>query len=366
MIPQSHLIKQVFLILVTLLVPLHLKAQTNCQPSSDKMTQLFIDSLKALPESKTKLLFLPFQDTSRLLAPEETLSKAFVISGYDLISPFAAIYHPYVSFQATQRLTQEQLFETEQGQKIGKEIGSTHVVMGQFQKHQENSIRVFIKIIDVSSGKALGPPLEFITQESDRFFSVMGDISQTILQLTSTKKISANLFQTYLSTSPSFAAFRYYIKGLEKSDEYNLVDLEVAKAWFEKAAAISYGYSDAQAEKKRVLWMLSLYNRQMGKDISLLMTELRQETVVVSDSHKKFEGASKITHNRWEKAADLFLKSMHSTDTQALILLSQASSLTPEDSLIHYEQARRTKQLGKAYEAFLNQAREINSCVQSL
>ncbi|EKD42008.1 MAG: hypothetical protein ACD_73C00392G0001 [uncultured bacterium] len=374
MIPYIPTFKQAFFTLILTLSFFRLvgvKAQPICQtpPSTETMNQMFMDSLKKTPlENKTRLLVLPFQDGSQLLSADTALSKTFVFSLYDLISPLpqAALYHPYVAFNTTQTLSNGDLFDENKTVVLAKDLKATHLVLGMFQKNQGNFIRLFIKIIDISTGKPMGAPLEFTLTETDRFFSIMGDVSQTILSVTTGKKPQKNLFTHYLSRSPSFEAYRFYVKGMEKATGYNPVDLQVAVAWLEKAAALSYGFMDAYAEKKRVLWMSTVYNKQMYKDVSLLLADANALNIPINESQKKSGLNSKLTYDRWKKASELASGSTVTDPKQAVNLLTMAVALTPEDGLIQYELAQRLKQIGNQNSDAAKQASALNPCLKQL
>lgn len=364
---QQEILTAIFLALfIICLLPLKAQAQNICQtpPHSNQLNQLFVESLTKIPQkSKTRLLILPFEDGSQLSSPDSALSKAFAVSLYDLLSLIGQIglFHPTISMNMTK--DSQSLFNETQYVTEAKNLNATHMVVGLFQK-QDINLRLFIKIIDVNSGKQIDSTREYALLENDRFFSIMADVATDILRITAGTKVNSSLFADYLIKSPSFEAYRYYIKGIEKSFSYDPVLLEVAKAWFEKAVMLSYNFSDALLEKKRVLWMLSLYQRQMRKDVSLLLAEANSVSSKPITIGKGL--ASKLTAKRWEQAFKLANEASYATPQKAISLLNEAIQLTPEDSWLYYEYASRLKQAGKPFNDALGKASQINSCIPTL
>ena len=332
-------------------------------PSVAQMDQAFLQSLEEFPpKTKAKLLILPFEDGSQLLTPDTTLANAFLISLYDLLTRNSEIgvFHPSLALNLATQQANPHPFDEAASLNLAKEKKATHLILGLFQKTQKGLIRIFIKVVEVESGKVMGAPLEFELPETDRFFSIMSDAAKSLLQITTGKNSLKKSFKNYLAATPSFEAFRYYVKGMENSLSYDPINLEIAKAWFEKALALSYQFDEALSEKKRVLWMLSLYNRQMGKDVSLILAQAKADTLSHSISK------TRLSPERWERAMQLAVQSQWLSPHQALSLLKQAANFTPEDGILLKELARRLKETGSENNEVLQKAIGLNPCLSNL
>lgn len=240
------------------------------------MSQQYIGLLKdSIKDQKIRVALFPFQDGS-LMDNDPVLSNGFAVILYNILEKIdrMGVYHPFVVFDSlkSQSIVQEEYFSDEKIIPSAATLGATHAVYGMFQK-QGFQIRFFLKVVDVTNSKNIGGTQEFMTDQSNRFFSVATEAARAILKTIGGIKPSEEALKTFEKTSPTFESFRFYVKGMEKSAFYNEVDLGIAKAWFEKSSALSYSFKPAYEEKARTLFMMALLGKQMGKDTSLLWAE---------------------------------------------------------------------------------------------
>ena len=225
-----------------------------------------------------RLAVFPFQDGS-LGEVDPTLEKAFALVFYDILhsQPKIGVYHPFLVFNtiASQGLSSADTFADDRVIAAAGELGATHVIYGMFQK-KGTLLRTFVKVADMKTRQPAGQMMEFAAEQSDRFFSVATDTAEAVLKTIRKQGMNKASLKKFLEESPSFEAFRYYVKGMEKSHAFQEVNLGVAKVWFEKAAIASYTFQTAYEEMARTLFMLALMQKQTGKDFVLLMNEGHQ------------------------------------------------------------------------------------------
>lgn len=252
-------------------------AEETCSPESmDSALGNFLKSQTAGRE--IRLAFLPFQDGS-LGERDPTLEKAFPLAFYEILrsQPKIGVIHPLLVFNAVSvsGLTSADLFTDDRAVSAASGLGATHVVFGMFQK-KGALLRYFVKIASSESKQTLGQVTEYAAEQSDRFFAVAADTAQNVLKTIGRKGVDSVALKKFLERSPSFEAFRYHVKGMEKSSAFREVDLQVAKVWFEKAAMASYTFKTAYEETARTLLMLALMQKQTGKNFVLLTSEAHQ------------------------------------------------------------------------------------------
>lgn len=225
-----------------------------------------------------RLAIFPFQDGS-VSGVDPTLEKGFAIVLYDILrtQPKIGLFHPFLVFNivASQGITSADYFTDDRMVGAGGSLGATHVVYGMFQK-KGNLLRYFVKVADVKAKQLEEPVMEFAAEQGDRFFPVAADAANAILKGIGRKGIDAGTLKKFLEKSPSFEAFRYYVKGMEKSATFREVDLGVAKVWFEKATIASYTFQTAYEEMARTSFMLALIDKAGGKDPTLTIVEGNQ------------------------------------------------------------------------------------------
>ncbi|MDP3762664.1 MAG: hypothetical protein Q8Q97_01145, partial [bacterium] len=249
-------------------------------------------------------------------------------------------------------------FDDELIAATAKELGATHAVYGMVQSRDQNQIRYFVKVADLGKKIILSPVLEYTSEQGNRFFSIGADTISDILRNIGGKKTKGKSFKGRFEPGPSYEAFRYHLKGMEKGCAYNLTDLAVAKIWFDKATSLSYNFTWAFAEKMRVLHMSALLQRQIGKDFSLLLEEVREAASRSGGDADRISG-------RWQEGLAAFHGGAsylnNNNAREALTLLTKAVSLLPEDGLAHYYLSQAG---GTASGSELTLARELNRCIQ--
>lgn len=249
-------------------------AQQPCT-QTEAMNKSFLAQLAAPAGKGTKIAFFPLQDGSQADV-DPTLGEAFPFFFHSLLASLGgfAVIHPYLVLNAIEvrGLSNDALFDDDIIAAMAKELGATYAVYGMFQRRPGGHIRTFLKIADLVHGKILGPVIEFETEEGNRFFSVGTDAAKKIIGVTAGKKISPKV------PAYDFEAFRYYVKGMDKSRKYQEPDLTISRVWFEKAYSLSYSFTEALAQKARALLMSAFLAQKNGKDVSLEMAELRDVT----------------------------------------------------------------------------------------
>ncbi len=363
---------------------LQAEAQVLCStpPPAAEMDALFYQALKdQIKSQKIRIAIFPFQDGSQL-PPDPILEKGFGIALIDLLSSVekVGVYSPLVIMNTvnTQGLTSADFFSSDKIAAAALALGATHAVSGMFQR-QGSSLRFFIKILDVSNGKMVGPSgaspsgaspiLEFMSEQSERFFTVNTDVAKEVLGAIGKEKIDPKFLGQYVRQAPSFEAFRYYLKGMERSTSYQEVDLGIAKVWFEKATTLSYDFYKAYEEKARVLYMTALIRKQMGEDSSLLLQDaeralrLANFTIGIPNKKKPGEiGARQSTLRWWIENFILGNGTglMNSNKVQeAVTEIKNAVQLVPEDGIAHSYLAKALS--GAAEETVL--AKKLNPCL---
>jgi len=348
-----------------------------CPPSAAEMSRLYQEYLvKSEETQEIRLAFFPFQDGS-VSEMDPTLQDAFPIALYNFFTSVEKVgdLHPFavMNVLAAQPLSNSDLFDESRIIAVASTVKATHAVIGMFQK-QGDQLRYFIKVVDVSNGKVIDTVKEFQAQLSDRFFSAMGDTAEEIGKTLGVKFPKSQIRTTELAT-PTFEAFRYYVKGMQKSRTYNEVDLGIAKVWFEKSSTISYDYKPALEDLIRVLAMQGLWNKQMGKDSSIIWAEAETvnqrlgATPMAADKNKKGVITLPAGYKRWLRANQLFIEGIGNAQSNqvgpAVSSFEQLVQLTPEDGVAH-------KILGDIYSKIGNGkasqeqalAGQIGSCVQ--
>ncbi|OGP10233.1 MAG: hypothetical protein A2048_01760 [Deltaproteobacteria bacterium GWA2_45_12] len=338
-------------------------------PPSLVMDEQMIGWLKTqTKKSKTRIALFPFEDRSQI-EPDLALGSGFAIVLYDFLKKTneTGIYHPFVMLHSTRsnNLTNADLFDDEKILQAASSIEASHAVLGLFQRQPDGTLRYFIKIMEVASKKQLGTTIEEFTDQGDRFFASIGEASSQILKTISGSKISTDFLRNSVAKSPSYEAYRYYLKGMLESSSYNATRLEVAKAWFEKATSLSYGFKSAFHEKARTLFMLAIIQKIMGQDSSASIGEaafLLKEYPLESEKKTKNGEvlSSSIGTERWLKSHLAFVSGMNlvkaNQQGQAQKELGIAISLVPEDGLAQLALSR----LGKTGDA--NLVSQLNPC----
>lgn len=307
---------------------------------------------------KIRVAIFPFEDRS-LIGQDATLEKGFAIALYDLLKGTNSLYHPYSVFEAARAagLNPSDYFSDVKILTAASRLGATHVVYGLFQKQEGNQIRYFIKIAAVGQKKS--PRIhEFAAELSDRFFSVARDAALVIAGEIGQK----NAKLPAVSDDPGFETFRYYLKGMEKADSYNPVDLQVARVWFEKATTLSYGFRNGFLETARTLLMEALTLKESGKDFSLQQSQ-GAELLARWGLGRPTKTLFALNPYRWTLGHEAFVTGMsffrNSQIKMAEKYFKQAATLVPEDGLAHYYLAKILK--GQNGEHRL--ARQLNNCL---
>lgn len=350
--------------------------QCSTPPPSQALDQAFYTDLsQSVSKREVRIAIFPFYDGTQI-SKDETLQNGFAIAIYDFLRYISniGVYHPFVVFNVMKQhsLTAENYFSEDSIIPIAKQINATHAVIGMFQNLPENRIRYFIKIVDVQSGKRVGKVLEYLTEKTDRFFSVTSDATRDVLQTLTGKKTKSSIFKSYLMSAPSFESFRYYIKGMQRSHSYNETNLNVAQVWFQKSYNLSYSFKEVYNEIARLHFMIALIQKQQGKDFSISLEKARQalaNSSIQEGKDKNQQLNSIVRAHRWFNAHQYFsqgvnyLNSGHFEDAKRQ--LEKGVKLIPEDGLAHYYLSHVYSQLGdpKASEE-LGLAKGLNGCIQ--
>lgn len=352
-------------------------AQTPCStpPSKQEMDKEFYNALSGwVKKQKVRLAIFPFQDGSRI-SHDPVLEEGFGIAMFDFLSlsPGMGVYHPFVVQNTvnSERLTSADYFSDEKILKASEQLDATHAIFGMFQKQPGNQLRYFIKIADVGQKKSVGTVLEFVTDEGDRFFESIAEASKKILGAMG-EKPAKGFIRKQLEENPGFESFRFYVKGMTASNSYDSVSLAIAKVWFEKSASLSYTFKKANQEKARALLMISLIQKQMGKDFSIELGEAQQTLQfgkIAYEKRKKYATFPFNEPDRWLEGHLAYLSGLaflQSNNTnKALEAFARAVTLIPEDGLSHYYLSTLYEKTGNQkanYEK--NLARSINLCVR--
>lgn len=328
-----------FVLFLLGLGPIHLAFAGNSTSQTQAMDQAYLSLLKtSTDQNKLKILILPFQDGSQT-ETDSTLAFGFAVVLSDILNRIElnSAFHPFVgqAVSANLGLSNADLFDESKTREALKNVGATHAVIGMYQRQPGSIIRYFIKIIPADSKLSTSPALEFITDESNRFYSVAVDAATEILGKTSGKKIKPALGD-YLARSPSFESLRYYVKGMEKSSSYNEIALNTALVWFEKSTQMTYAFLEPYAEKARVLFMLSLLEKNQGKDFALHFGEAVALINIYKTQGKKDPVAS---IGRFMAGGQAYLMGAANLTGRrygnAVSNLENAVKLTPEDGPAH-------------------------------
>lgn len=315
-------------------------------PNLTAMNQRYDEYLRNLvKDNEIRIAVFPFQDGS-LAEADEVMEKGFAYVFSDVLQriPKVGVFHPFVVLNAlqSQGLSSHDYYSADRVASVAASIGATHVVYGMFQRQREN-LRYFVETAAVTPLARVGTVREFQTHSSERFFSVALDAISEIAGAITGKKIARETLVKIEKQTPTFEAFRYYVKGMDKSRTYNEVDLGIAKVWFEKATALSYTYAEAFRELARTLYMTALIYKQMDKDASLLWTEgnnAAQRGGMIYASNKKKKEISPSGPERWYLAAQSFSQGVNhlkSNDLpKARAALGETARLVPEDGLNHH------------------------------
>lgn len=323
----------------------------------------YIESLtSAVNKGKTRIAVFPFQDGSQNKI-DSTLELAFPALFFYLLDGFSdtKVYPLPVILDILGKkgVASSSYFDDETIAATAKELGATHAVYGMVQSRDQNQIRYFVKVADLEKKSILSPVLEYTSEQGNRFFSIGADSASDILRNIGGKKTKGKSFKGKLDPGPSYEAFRYHLKGMEKGRAYNLTDLAVAKIWFDKATSLSYNFTWAFGEKMRVLLMTALLQRQVGKDFSLLLEEAREA------AGRAGVGEADKSAYRWQEGLAAFHGGVsflnNKNAREASPLLTKATSLLPEDGLAHYFLSQAG---GSTSGSELTLARELNRCIQ--
>ncbi|MBI2339077.1 MAG: hypothetical protein HYU99_01760 [Deltaproteobacteria bacterium] len=277
----------VFLLIFTLFSN-PVRAQVTCSPEA--MDGALASYLKLqVAGQEIRLAIFPFQDASGG-ASDPTLEKGFALLFYEILYSQAKIgvIHPFLVFNSASALASTDLFADDRIISAAASLGATHAVYGMFQKKGE-LLRYFVKVADVNAKQEIGTVMEFAAQQNERFFNVAADAAGTILQRVGRKGADVKSLKKFQEQGPTFEAFRYYVKGMEKSGAFREVDLGAAKVWFEKATIASYTFKTAYEEMARTIFMLAAIDKSAGKDPTLMVVEGNQ----VLERGKLAAGASK-------------------------------------------------------------------------
>ncbi len=311
------------------------------------MNQHYDQYLRSLvKDNEIRIAVFPFQDGSLLAEADSVIENGFTYVFSDLLHriPKVGIFHPFVILNAlqSQGLSSNDYYSADKVASLASSIGATHVVYGMFQRQGEN-LRYFVETAQVTPFARMGAVREFQTHQSERFFSVALDAMSEIAGTIMGKKIARQTLVKIEKETPTFEAFRYYVKGMDKSRYYNEVDLGIAKVWFEKAGALSYTYRDAFQALARSLYMTALIYKQMNKDASLLWTEgnnAAQQGGMIYSSNKKEKATLPSGPERWYLAAQSFSQGVNHLQSndfpKARASLGETARLLPEDGLNHH------------------------------
>lgn len=313
---------------------------------------------KQVAEQKIRLALFPFEDG---IESDETFQKLFPLTLYDYLkrSRKAGILHPFLTFKAVVSegaALPPQLFAEQTAIEKSKGLSATHALIGMFQKQPGNEVRFFIKVISLKDGKNLGPILEFTSEQGNRFFGLMAEVANAILAHLTGEKIN---FSSLVSNPPNFEAYRYFVKGMEKSDAYHETNLMVAKVWFEKAMSASFHFKKAASESARALFMLSLLQKQAAKNSSLFFQEANE---LLSTS-----GSYGLENHRWLQGYLAFTSGVGYFQggqfKKAQTELEKAVLLLPEDGVAHEYLSQTNGRLGSVKaEKERALARELGTC----
>lgn len=351
-------------------------AQIPCthEPNYLAMNQEMMNYFQhSISSQNVRIAIFPFQDQTNS-SPDPTLAQGFAVALIDILSKVQrmGIYPSLLTLQSSMAsgIPPQNYFVESSMAPLAQSLGATHAIIGMFQKTGPTGLRYFVKIIDVRASRLLSPPQEFASEMTDRFLDAMGDTAKSILKTLNSSKIKVPSFEKYLEQNPSYEAFRYYVKGIEKSLVYNPADLAISRAWFEKATAASYTFNMAYMERIRVLMMLALIDRLQGKDISLLVSEAQKLLQMSKTQAFKSGGSSKKNTLDWPLSGlRLFLgyefyvtgvgRFNSGQREEASHYLSEARRLVPEDALAR---AFLAKTGGRASEEMMR-ATNITNCL---
>lgn len=273
------------------------------------MDSLFYQSLAAMhAKNKAKVVILPFYDASQVDF-DETLSRFFLYSFYEFIQLHnpKKVLHPYLVLEEIEKrnLPSKALFNKDQALPIAQALGADWLVMGMFQKQPPDQVRFFVHLIPVKNNQR-PVILEYTSPLNNRFFSVLTDAYPHFKKVLKLKKRDKKITKTYLASRPSFASYRYYVKGMDFARFYDREKLDIAKVWFERAYNLSYRFHLAQTEKIRVLLMSALLRKQKGKKTTDLNHEI-QKTIRDLDRQdvNAFKRLSYL--NRWLQGEQEFI-----------------------------------------------------------
>lgn len=369
------------ILLVTLLLPSFSFAVCQKEIPHMSLNQKMLESMsQTIQDSPIRLAILPFHDGSQIKS-DPTLEKGFSLAFYDFLKDNSSlsVYHPFIVWNAIEKrkISSQNLFDTTTVNQVANDLKATHLVYGMFQKQGEGSYRYFIKVRDVAQSKRLGAIIEAYTRSTNLFFQDLSESSLKILENMNIKK-TVN-FQELVKSSPKFEAYRYYIKGMIKSQSYKSTALEVAKAWFEKSLTLSYHFSGAFQEKARVLFMIAMLQRFRGQDASLIIGEanylLKQQPLLQGKSSRKKNKKnypsslpSSVGPYRWMNAYLKFSSGISLLQSGQANLaindLKEALELTPEDAMIAYYYSDALKKAGQAKASdWLKTAKSLNPCL---
>jgi len=368
------------LISLTIFATLDAVAQSQCRlgPNLSQMNELYYGSLKSLLiKKKIRLAIFPFKNESPTQHNPETISYGMqlVLNDFLSLSPKIGVFHPFIIWDAMrqQNETARSLSQASMTQ-MAKELGATHAIFGLVQDRGRNQLRYFVKVLPLLDTKKGLQILEYETEGGYHFFSTAAAVATDILKITKTR-ISTTLLKNHVKKSPKFVAFRYYVKGMVRSNSYSEIQLSVAKAWLEKAYAHSLNFTSALREKGRVLLMLALIDKEKGKDFTLFVQEARSSLELARQISKRIGQRRTwlpfhLRPERWLKAQEYFVMGMQALKRGkfkgANKQLLQATSLVPEDGLAHFFLAESYRQLGKGAQATSenNLAKDLNPCLE--
>lgn len=243
---------------------------------------------------------------------------------------------------------------------------------GMFQ-NLENSLRIFIRIKDGTTGELLAQ--HAITtpypQHNDLFINI-ATTAKEILNFLKVKYKSSELENIKNLTASTFT-YENYIKGMEALRTYKIDEIETAKIWFDQAKRVEFKSPLGYRGIVDMLTFLGFYHKQRGENFGRYFEQAEAELLTgnkITNQNNKGKKNPGKTENRfllgnaafkegmilsegknWEKAAEAFLKS---------------ATYVPEDAVSWYHLSRIYKSLENdaAAKEALQKAYEINPCIE--
>lgn len=242
----KKLFKKTFTFLLfisTILTSFHVSANCSLPAQSESLNQIFLEYLGGqTAKDKHKIAVLPFYDNVTEAA-DPILSYGIPFLIYDMYSEKNTISHPYFVMHHARNLglSGSSLYDVNTIKSIASKLNAQYIVFGIIQRASPTQVRIIIDVYDAKKDTSISPASQFSVHLDDSFFA------QTRQNFESAMKKARRSVKASSYPDPGFANFRYYVRGLQLSESYDMTNLNLAEAWFEKALKASFHKYDAAA-----------------------------------------------------------------------------------------------------------------------